>query len=115
MYKAAYLYQAQVVKIIDGDTFDAVVDLGFYVNTLVRFRMYGIDTAEVNDKDPAMRTLAMEAKLFCVDKLLNKSVTLQTYKTDKYGRWLAEAYLPNEEKSVNTQLLEANLAVPYPV
>lgn len=113
MDKAAYLYRAQIFKIVDGDTFDAVVDLGFYVSTAVRFRMYGLDTAEINDRDPEKRALAMQAKLFCVEKLLNQSVTMQTYKTDKYGRWLAEVFLPNEELSINAQLLAAGLAIPY--
>lgn len=113
MQKGSYLYNARVVKVVDGDTVDAAVDLGFYVTTTVRFRLYGIDTAEVNDKDPTQRVLAQQAKQFTTEKLLDKQVVMQTYKTDKYGRWLAEIYLPTEEKSVNAQLLEANLALPY--
>jgi micrococcal nuclease len=113
MEKAAYLYRARVIKVVDGDTFDAQVDLGFTVTVTVRFRMIGIDTMEVNDKDTVKRALAMQAKLFCVDKMLNKDVIMQTYKTDKYGRWLAEVYLPSETKTVNVQLLEAKLAIPY--
>ena len=113
MEKASYLYRASVSKVVDGDTFDATVDLGFYVFTVVRFRLYGLDTMEINDKDPAKRALAMQAKLFLIDKVLNKYVTLQTYKTDKYGRWLAEVYLPDVPTSINSQLLAEGLAVPY--
>jgi micrococcal nuclease len=113
MEKAHYLYRAAVTKVVDGDTFDATVDLGFYVFTAVRFRLYGLDTMEINDRDPAKRVLAMQAKLFLVDKVLGKQVILQTYKTDKYGRWLAEVFLPDSTVSVNSQLLTERLAVPY--
>ena len=113
MQKAHYLYHAAVTKVVDGDTFDATVDLGFFVFTVVRFRLFGLDTMEVNDRDPAKRVLAMQAKLFMVDRILNKQVILQTYKTDKYGRWLAEVFLPDHPSSVNSQLLAEGLAVPY--
>ncbi len=113
MEKANYLYRAAVTKVVDGDTFDATVDLGFYVFTCVRFRLYGLDTMEINDRDPGKRVLAMKAKLFMVDQVLNKQVILQTYKTDKYGRWLAEVFLPGVTESVNSRLLAEGLAVPY--
>ena len=116
MQKGSYLYNARVTNVVDGDTVDAAVDLGFYVTVNVRFRLYGINTPELTDKDPVTRAKAVEAKQFTADKLLNKPVVMQTYKTDKYGRWLADIYVAPAaptDKSVNQQLLEAHLAVPY--
>jgi micrococcal nuclease len=43
-----YIYTATITKIIDGDTVDAIVDLGFSVQTKIRFRLNGIDTPELN-------------------------------------------------------------------
>lgn len=43
-----HIYSAKVLKVIDGDTIDADLDLGFRIHTNVRFRLNGIDTPELN-------------------------------------------------------------------
>jgi micrococcal nuclease len=106
-----YTYVAKIVNVVDGDTVDAIVDLGFTVSVAVRFRLYGIDTMETNDKDATKRDLGQRAKKFVADKLTNQTVTLRSYKTDKYGRWLAEIFV--DGNSVNKQLLTEGLAVEY--
>ena len=106
-----YVYNAQITKVVDGDTVDAIVDLGFTVSVNIRFRLYGIDTMETTDKDEAKRALGLKAKQFVTEKLLNQTVTLRSHKTDKYGRWLAEIFLNNE--SINQLLLTEGLAVEY--
>lgn len=106
-----YLYSAVITKVVDGDTLDATVDLGFNIFTNIRFRLYGLDTPEIHSADPTLRATANKAKQL-VETLLNKSVTIKTYKPDKYGRWLAEIYIDGGS-SINKQLLEQNLAVPY--
>ena len=109
-----YVYNAFVTNVVDGDTIDADVDLGFTVWVSIRFRLYGLDTMETNDKDPIKREQALKAKQFVIDRLLNQNVTLRSHKTDKYGRWLADIYLTNDmTKSVNTILLEEGLAKKY--
>lgn len=107
-----YVYNATIENVVDGDTVDAVVDLGFTVLVKIRFRLYGLDTMETNDKDETKRALGLKAKEFLKDKLLNVKVTLKSHKTDKYGRWLAEIYLP-DGSNVNNTLLTEGLAVPY--
>lgn len=107
-----YVYNATIENIVDGDTIDALVDLGFTVLVNIRFRLYGLDTMETKDKDPNKRELAKKAKEYMVNNCLNKQVTIKSHKTDKYGRWLAEIYLP-DGSIVNNSLLTEGLAVPY--
>lgn len=107
-----YTYHAYVTNVVDGDTVDAVVHLGFMVTTMIRFRLNGVDTKEMNSVDENERLLARQAKEFVTEKLKNQWITLQSYKTDKYGRWLADIYLDGTT-SINQLLLENNLAVPY--
>lgn len=107
-----YLYNATITNVVDGDTVDAVVDLGFTVSTKIRFRLYGVDTPETNSSDAVVRAAGMAAKRFVADKLLDKQVTLRSYKTDKYGRWLAEIFI-GDNITINQQLVDENLAVTY--
>lgn len=107
-----YVYNATIENVVDGDTVDAVVDLGFTVFVKVRFRLFGLDTMEKNDRDPVKREQARLATEFVKTKCLNTPVTLKSHKTDKYGRWLAEIFLP-DGSTVNNQLITEGLAIPY--
>lgn len=107
-----YLYKAHIQRVIDGDTIDATVDLGFSVKIDVRFRLAGIDTPELKSPDVIVREAAVRAKALTEAELYNKNVTLKAIKTDKYGRWLAEVFL-SDGSTINQKLVEANLAVPY--
>ena len=105
------------VNVVDGDTLDFVIDLGFSILHKVRVRLNGLDTAEVNDKDTEQRELALLAKKFVQDKVLNKPCTLITFSNkDKYGRHLAEVYYLDEtghNRSLNNALLANYLAKIY--
>ena len=107
-----YTYNATITKIIDGDTVDAEVDLGFNISTVIRFRLIGIDTSELRSSDPAMRELALRAEVF-MQQYLNQKVSIQSFKTEKYGRWLAEIYIFGTARTINQLLIENNLASPY--
>jgi len=106
-----HLYNAYVTNVIDGDTIDANVDLGFHVFTKIRFRLYGIDTMETNDKDPEKRELAKRAKDYVLDRILNRNIRIRSRKTDKYGRWLGEIYM--NDVNLNEELINEGLAVSY--
>ena len=108
-----YIYNGMITNIVDGDTVDAQVDLGFTVWVKIRFRLYGLDTPEMNSSDPVIREKAKEAKQFVVENLLNKEVQIKSHKTDKYGRWLGEIFIKESGNSINQMLLENNLAVAY--
>lgn len=106
-----FVYSAIVNRVIDGDTIDASVDLGFHIYTSVRFRLNGIDTAEVTSSDPALREIAYKAKQRVSDLIVGKEVTIRSSKSDKYGRWLADVYI--DALHLNDILLSEGLAKKY--
>lgn len=88
-----YTYKAKIINVVDGDTVDAAIDVGFTLTTIHRVRLLGVDTEEMNDKDPVKRSHAMAAKEYMKLILLNKNVIIQTQKSDAFGRYLAIIYL----------------------
>lgn len=101
-----YTYYTKIDKVVDGDTCDVFIDLGFNVWHKERIRLAGIDTAEKNTP------LGKALKEFLIKNLEGKLVKLEVSKPDKYGRYLGKVYLKSEE-SVNDQLIKAGLAKPY--
>lgn len=110
MKKEKYLYNGFCTKVVDGDTIDVNVDLGFTVFVKIRLRLRGINTMEMSDKDPTMRVRAVAAKQFLEDRVLNENVVIESFKTDKYGRWLADVFVG--DTSMNNLLLEEGHAEP---
>lgn len=108
-----YTYKAIVTNVIDGDTIDATVDLGFTVSVKIRFRLYGIDTPEKTSKDPAVKELALKATEFTKTSLLGKNVTIESLEQDKYGRWLGKIHLSDDQPTINEQLVTLGLAKAY--
>ena len=102
-----YEYYTKVDKIVDGDTIDVFIDLGFSVWHKERIRLAGIDTAEKNTP------LGKALKQFLVLNLEGKIIRLQVSKPDKYGRYLGIAFLKDSIISINDQLIKANLAKSY--
>jgi micrococcal nuclease len=102
-----YEYYTKIDKVVDGDTVDVFIDLGFSVWHKERIRLAGIDTAEKNTP------LGKALKKFLVENLEGKMVKLQVSKPDKYGRYLGVAFLKDSNISINDQLIKANLAKAY--
>jgi micrococcal nuclease len=102
-----YEYYTKIDKVVDGDTVDVFIDLGFSVWHKERIRLSGIDTAEKNTP------LGKALKTFLIANLEGKMVRLQVSKPDKYGRYLGTVFLKDSQVSVNDQLIKANLAKPY--
>lgn len=100
-----YQYRATVVRWIDGDTVDLDVDLGFHVITRQRFRLLGVDTPERGEPGYG------EARQ-CAESVLPTGavVTVETIKTDKYGRWLADLPAVRDELSARGLLKPAAVA-----
>lgn len=106
-----YEYKAKITNVVDGDTVDAIVDVGFKVTTTQRLRLLGIDTAELTSKDPVERAKAQEAKLFVIEQLLNKTVLIKTEKSDSFGRYLANITLDGVD--FNALMISKGLAEVY--
>ena len=110
-----YYYKATVIRVIDGDTIKALIDLGFktFINANIRFSF--INTAELNSKNPVEKLQANRAKLR-VQELMPVGMEFYVKSTslDKYGRILGEIFLTIDSTvSVNQMLLNENLAEPY--
>lgn len=109
-----YVYNAVCTNVVDGDTIDVSVDLGFNIYHKMRMRLLRINTPEMNSSIEAQRKIAKEAKEFVANRILGKSIIIQSFKSDSFGRWLAEIwYNDGEEFNINSQLLETGLAVEY--
>lgn len=108
-----YQYKATLLNVVDGDTVDMFVDMGFNIGITQRMRLAFIDTPELNSVDIAVRAQAMAAKNFVLDTLsIGRSYTIKTYKIDKYGRLLVEIFV-TPDVSVNQLLIARGLATPY--
>lgn len=103
-----YIRRARVIKVIDGDTIEASVDLGFNIWTRQRFRLLGINTPERDEVG------YNEATQFTVEKVLDKVVHIESRKTDKYGRYLATVHL-SDGTTLNQLLLQKGYAKEYMV
>jgi micrococcal nuclease len=108
-----YKYAAKVVEVIDGDTIDVDVDLGFDIIHKLRIRLYGINTPEsrTRNKEEKVRGLAAKARL--KELIEGKLVVIETQKddTEKYGRFLGVIYL--NDANINKQLITEGYAVEY--
>jgi micrococcal nuclease len=106
-------YHASLARVVDGDTVWLDVDLGFGIGVRLDFRLYGLNTPEVVG---ATRTAGLAAKAE-IERLLELgSLRIETYKSDKYGRWLATLYVKQKsgvELNVNETLLKSGHAKPY--
>ena len=116
MSKKKYIYAADVVRIIDGDSIVLKADLGFDVWINKSFRLNGIDTPEsrINIKKYPERAKEKELGLLAKQKLkewLVGDITLKSYGTDKYGRVLGDIFC--EKGNVAELLKKENLAVDY--
>jgi len=82
-----YTYAATVTRVVDGDTFEADVDVGFYHWCKQRFRLMGYNAPEVHG---AETSLGLQASAILSSMLLRKVVIIRTHKGDAFGRWLAD-------------------------
>jgi micrococcal nuclease len=107
----------QVTKIVDGDTIDVDVDLGFSISYSQRLRLAGIDTPESRTTDKFEKTLGLESKEYLKTKLKEaKDIVVKTELPDsseKYGRILGWVYVNGKSKSINEQMIEDGYAWSY--
>lgn len=103
-----YKYNAMVDRVVDGDTIDLMIDLGFDVWTHQRIRLSGIDTPEKNTP------LGKALKNHMANLLEGKKIIIDVTKPDKYGRYLGTLWLNEESlESINDQLYANKLAKLY--
>jgi micrococcal nuclease len=107
----------EVTKVVDGDTIDVIIDLGFSIMFASRVRLAGIDTPESRTTDKKEKALGLESKKYLADRLKDaKNIIIKTEKMDsseKYGRILGWLYVAGEGNSINHEMIEKGYAWGY--
>jgi len=86
-----YEYIAKVNRVVDGDTFDLAVDVGFDVIVKERFRLAGVDTPETwRPRNEAEKAHGLKATAAVKELIEGKDILVTTYKADKYKRYLCD-------------------------
>ena len=112
-----YKYKATLLRVVDGDTFDVDIDLGFDVILhKQRIRLKGIDTWESRTRDLDEKKKGLAAKAYVKDLLENSDdgkFSIISYGVGKYGRVLGELFVKGHDTSVNQLLKENGHAYEY--
>jgi micrococcal nuclease len=110
-------YVRKVENVVDGDTIDVLIDLGFDILFQSRVRLAGIDTPESRTKDLKEKALGLESKEYLKKHLKDaKSVIIKTEKMDsseKYGRILGWVYVNGNTISLNDMMINDGYAWGY--
>lgn len=107
-----YNYNAHIVKVIDGDTVKAKIDLGFYMTWETNIRFYGINSDELKSDDPTLKESALKAKAY-LETILKPGdkVRISSKSLDKYKRPIATIY--KNGANINEQMVSNGHAKPY--
>ena len=123
--KDPYIYRIKsVYKVVDGDTIDASIDLGFDISLTKRIRLAGVDTPESRTTDANEKKLGLEVKEWLKKKLEGQEdIIVKTElpdSTEKYGRILGHLFIGdkevsavNKKKSVNQMMIDEGFAWEY--
>lgn len=108
-----YFYNAVVDKVVDGDTLDVTIDLGFNIWIKERLRLYGINCPETRTKDSAEKERGLKAKKYVMNhiKATGGEIQIQSFGKGKYGRVLAEVWAG--KNNINELLVANNHAEVY--
>ena len=113
-----YIYRIkEIYKVIDGDTIDASIDLGFGIYLTKKIRLAGIDTPESRTTDLKEKTLGLQSKEW-IKRILEfaKDILIKTElpdSTEKYGRIIGHLYINGEDTSLNNQMITSGYALAY--
>jgi endonuclease YncB( thermonuclease family) len=116
--KDPYIYRIKSVgRVVDGDTIDADIDLGFDISLTKRIRLAGIDTPESRTRDLKEKELGIDAKNWLKHRLEDADdIIIRTElpdSTEKYGRIIGHLYINGEDVSLNNQMITEGYALAY--
>jgi micrococcal nuclease len=109
-----YEYSCRINRVIDGDSVDVCIDLGFDISFTSSVRLYGVDTPESRTRDPEEKKCGLLAKKFLEEAVKNgKNIIIRTQKDEKgkFGRVLGSLVI--DGININHKMIEENLAVAY--
>jgi micrococcal nuclease len=113
-----YIYRIkQILKVVDGDTIDADIDLGFDISLSKRIRLAAVDTPESRTSDANEKKYGLESKEWLKHKVENaKNILIKTElpdSTEKYGRIIGHLFINDQETSLNNQMIVEGYAWEY--
>jgi micrococcal nuclease len=113
-----YIYRIKEIhKIVDGDTIDASIDLGFDISLEKRIRLAGVDTPESRTADANEKKYGLESKEWLKHRCENaKNILIKTElpdSTEKYGRIIGHLFINDESTSLNEQMIVSGYAWEY--
>jgi micrococcal nuclease len=116
--KDLYVYRIKsITKVVDGDTIDANIDLGFDISFTKRIRLAGIDSPESRTTNLKEKALGLETKEWLKKTLEGaKDILIKTEKpdsTEKYGRIIGHLFINDQETSLNNQMIAEGYALEY--
>ena len=116
--KDPYIYRIkQITRVIDGDTIDADIDLGFDISLSKRIRLAAVDTPESRTSDANEKKYGLESKEWLKHKVENaNNILIKTElpdSTEKYGRIIGHLFINDQEKSLNDQMIVEGYAWTY--
>ena len=116
--KDPYIYRIkQITRVVDGDTIDASIDLGFDIALEKRIRLAGVDTPESRTSDANEKKYGLEAKEWLKHKVENaKNILIKTElpdSTEKYGRIIGHLFINDQDNSLNDQMIVEGYAWTY--
>ena len=111
-----YTYKAKLDRVVDGDTVDAYIDLGFDISVHKRIRLAGIDSPESRTRDLEEKARGLASKDRLIDLLKDGKFILESKEVGKYGRVLGVLLIGdvnNNFININNTLVEEGYAVEY--
>ena len=116
--KDPYIYRIREInKVVDGDTIDADIDLGFDISLTKRIRLAGVDTPESRTADANEKKYGLDSKDWLKHRLeFAKDIIIKTElpdSTEKYGRIIGHLFINGEETSLNDQMIVEGYAWTY--
>ncbi|GAG51829.1 unnamed protein product [marine sediment metagenome] len=109
--KPSFRYKCRVLKVLDGDSADTEISLGFNVYTKQRLRFLGVDCPETRTKDLEEKKAGLKAKKWVKSMIEGKEVIIESEKAGKFGRFLARVYIG--DMCINDELIKRGLASEY--
>ena len=111
-----YIYRGKLDRVVDGDTVDALIDVGFDIWIKKRIRFKGIDAWESRTRDLAEKAKGLEAKARLIELLDKVSAKpgffrIRSHGLGKYGRLLGEIYIGNT--NLNNEMVKKNYGYSY--
>ena len=116
--KDPYIYRIRSIhKVVDGDTIDADIDLGFDISLTKRIRLAGVDTPESRTADANEKKYGLESKEWLKKKVEGaKNILIKTElpdSTEKYGRIIGHLFINDQDTSLNDQMIVEGYAWNY--